>query len=86
MASAGKKHLHLTLASPPPATLPKTLQKLGAIWQDGRLSISYDPDQTTALELLTEVEKENFDVRDISTVEPDLEEVFISLTQKPIGL
>ena len=86
MASAGKKHLHLTLASTPPATLPKTLQKLGAIWQNDRLSISYDPAQTTALALLAEVEKENFDVRDISTVEPDLEEVFINLTQKPIGL
>ena len=43
MASAGKKHLHLTLASPPPARLPKTLQKLGAVWQGGRLSISFDP-------------------------------------------
>jgi hypothetical protein len=35
---------------------------------------------------LAEVEKANFDVRDISTVEPDLEEVFISLTRKPIDL
>lgn len=86
MASAGKKHLHLTLTSAPPATLPKALQKLGAIWQDGRLSISYDPAETTALVLLAEVEKANFDVQEISTVEPDLEEVFLSLTQKPIGL
>jgi hypothetical protein len=30
---------------------------------------------------LAEVQKANFDVRDISTAEPDLEDVFISLTQ-----
>ena len=86
MASAGKKHLHLTLASTPSATLPKRLQELGAVWQDGRLSISYNPAETTALALLAEVEKAKFDVRDISTAEPDLEEVFLSLTRKPIGL
>ncbi len=86
MASAGKKHLHLTLAGPPPVTLPMRLQKLGAIWQDGRLSISFDPAKTTALALLAEVEKAKFEVRDISTVEPDLEEVFISLTQKSISV
>ena len=81
MASAGKKHLHLTLTSPPPARLPKRLQKLGAVWQDGRLSISFDPDKTTTLALLAEVQKANFDIRDISTAESDLEDVFISLTQ-----
>ena len=81
MASAGKKHLHLTLASPPPAPLPKRLQTLGAVWQDGRISISFDPAKTPTLALLAEVQKANFDVRDISTAEPDLEDVFISLTQ-----
>jgi ABC-2 type transport system ATP-binding protein len=86
MSTAGKKQLHVMIAGPPPSSLPKPLQKLGAIWQDGRLSISFDPTKTTALALLAEVEKANFDVRDISTVEPDLEEVFISLTRKPIDL
>ena len=81
IASAGKKHLHLTLVSPPPLPLPKTLQQLGAVWRDGRLSISFDPVKTTTLALLAEVQKANFEVRDISTVEPDLEDVFISLTQ-----
>ena len=86
MSTAGKKQLHLMVAGPPPPSLPTALQKLGAIWQDGRLSISFDPKKTTALAMLAEVEKANFDVRDISTVEPDLEEVFISLTQKPVNL
>ena len=81
VASAGKKHLHLTLANQPPARLPKTLQKLGAVWQNGRLSISFDPAKTTALALLAEVQKANFVVQDISTTEPDLEDVFISLTR-----
>ncbi len=81
MASAGKKHLHLTLGSMPPARLPKPLKKLGAVWQDGRLSISFDPTKTTTVALLAEVQKANLDVQDISTTEPDLEDVFISLTQ-----
>ena len=81
IASAGKKHLHLTLTRPPPDRLPKRLQELGAVWQDGRLSISFDPDKTTTLALLSEVQKANLDIRDISTAEPDLEDVFISLTK-----
>ena len=86
MSSAGKKHLHLTLTCPPPTRLPKTLQKLGATWQDGRLSISFDPAKTTTMMLLAEVQKANFDVQEISTAEPDLEEVFIRLTKLPICL
>jgi ABC-2 type transport system ATP-binding protein len=81
MASAGTKHLHLSLASPPPTPLPKALQKLGAVWQDGRLSISFDPAKTTSLALLAEVQKAKCEVRDISTAESDLEEVFLSLTK-----
>jgi hypothetical protein len=75
------KHLHLSLASPPPTPLPKALQKLGAVWQDGRLSISFDPAKTTSLALLAEVQKAKCEVRDISTAESDLEEVFLSLTK-----
>lgn len=81
MASAGKKHLHLTLARPPAARLPAALRRLGAVWSNGRLSFSFDPTKTTTLALLAEVQKANFEVRDISTAEPDLEDVFISLTQ-----
>ena len=81
MASASKKHLHLKLANPPPAPLPKTLQNLGAVWRDGLLSISFDPSKTTTLALLSEVQKANLNVRDISTTEPDLEDVFIGLTR-----
>jgi ABC-2 type transport system ATP-binding protein len=81
MASAGTKQLHLSLASPPPTPLPKALQKLGAVWQNGRLSISFDPAKTTSLALLAEVQKAKCKVRDISTAEPDLEEVFLSLTK-----
>lgn len=81
MASAGKKQLHLCLTSHPPKELPKSLQKLGAVWKDGRLSISYDPTKTTALAILAEVKKSKCEVRDISTTETDLEEVFLRLTE-----
>jgi len=81
MASAGQKALHLTLASPPLTPLPATLTKLGAEWRDGRLTIVFDPAESTALAILAEVQKAGLEISDISTAEPDLEDVFLSLTK-----
>ena len=81
LASAATKHLHLRLSKTPPTPLPKRLKKLGAIWQNGVLSISFDPTKTSTLAVLSEVQGANFEVLDISTAEPDLEEVFLSLTK-----
>ena len=78
LASAGQKTLHLSLTTPPPLPLPDAL---GAQWRDGRLSISFDPATSNAVDILQKVRFAGFEVSDISTSEPDLEDVFLSLTK-----
>ena len=78
LASAGQKTLHLSLTTPPSLPLPDAL---GAQWRDGRLSISFDPATSNAVDILQKVRFAGFEVSDISTSEPDLEDVFLSLTK-----
>jgi ABC-2 type transport system ATP-binding protein len=65
----------------PKFPLPDALNALGAKWHDGRLSIRFDPSISTAIDLLSEVRLAGFEVNDISTSEPDLEDVFLKLTK-----
>jgi len=84
LASAGQKTLHLTLTSPPPQVLPATLKALGAHLhpqREGQLSISFDPATINAIDILQAVQATGCVVSDISTAEPDLEDVFLSLTK-----
>jgi ABC-2 type transport system ATP-binding protein len=81
LASAGQKTLHLSLTTAPPLPLPDALGTLGAQWRDGRLSISFDPATSNAVDILHKVRLAGFEVSDISTAEPDLEDVFLSLTK-----
>jgi len=84
LASAGQKTLHLTLTSPPPQVLPATLKALGAHLHPQReeqLSISFDPATINAIDILQAVQATGCVVSDISTAEPDLEDVFLSLTK-----
>jgi ABC-2 type transport system ATP-binding protein len=81
MASAGKKTLHLSLATPPPLPLPEALAALAAQWRDDRLSIRFDPATNNAVDILHKVRLAGFEVSDISTAEPDLQDVFLSLTE-----
>ena len=81
LASAGKKKLHLSLATPPPQPLPDALAALAAQWRDDRLSIRFDPATNNAVDILHKVQLAGFKVSDISTAEPDLQDVFLSLTE-----
>ena len=81
LASAGQKTLHLSLTTPPPLPLPSPLAKLGGQWRDDRLSISFDPATSNAVDILQKVRLAGIEVNDISTAEPDLEDVFLSLTK-----
>ena len=81
LASAGQKTLHLSLKTPPPLPLPDALAELGAQWRDGRLSISFDPTTSNTVDILQKVQLAGFEISDISTAEPDLEDVFLSLTK-----
>ena len=81
LAKVGQKTLHLTLKKPPTMPLPNALCKIGAQWRNNRLSIRFDPTNNNAINLLNIVKDAGLCVLDFSTTEPDLEEVFISLTK-----
>lgn len=49
---------------------------------DGRLAIPYQPSQTQVAEILGQLANAGIAVRDISTVEADLEDVFLELTYR----
>ena len=83
LASAGHKTLYVTVAGGLTMPLPPALSALDATWRDGRLAISFDPSSTDAISLIREVSAAGLDIRDISTAEPDLEDVFLRLTGIP---
>ena len=83
LASAGQKTLYLTIAGGVIMPLPPALVALGAAWRDGRLAISFDPHTTDAISLIRQVSAAGLDISDISTAEPDLEDVFLRLTGTP---
>ena len=81
LESAGYRTIHLDIGKVPEFPLPDALNKLGAKWNDGRLSIRFDPSIKTVIDLLRDVRRAGFKVHDISTSEPDLEDVFLKLTE-----
>ena len=81
MKSAGHRTIHLKLEKAPEFPLPGALNALAAKWHDGCLSIRFDPSVRTAIDLLGDVRQAGFEVHDISTSEPDLEDVFLKLTE-----
>ena len=81
LASACQRTLHLSLKTPPPLPLPTALAALGAQWRDGRLSIRFDSATSNAVDILHKVRLAGFEASDISTAEPDLQDVFLSLTK-----
>ena len=52
----------------------------GDITADGALAIQYNPAETGVMEVIDRVQKAGHEITDISTVESDLEDVFLELT------
>lgn len=70
----------------PLAALPPGLAEIGAdLKPDGRLSIAFEPSRTSAEVLLERVREAGIRVRDLSTVEADLEDIFLQLTYRRAG-
>jgi len=79
------KELLLTLTSDL-ASVPESLKRfqpelIGA----RRLRIHYKPNQTPFGVILAAVEEAGLEIADLSTVETDLEDVFLQLTRRPAG-
>ena len=80
MAGARAKELRMTLAGGAPAQVPDALAALGAQPIEGGLTVRYDPGVTHATEIIAAVAANGLTIGDVTTVEPDLEDVFLEMT------
>ena len=80
MASASRKQVHFTVTTPPALPLPDALAQMGAEWDGSRLSVNYNPKETTTAAIIGAVVAAGLAIEEVSTVEPDLEDVFLELT------
>ena len=76
------KTLTITLIEPIPE-LPPALARLGlSLAAPGRLIFRYGPSRTRLAPLFTSLQEAGFTIRDVTTEETDLEEVFLRLTRR----
>ena len=85
MASASRKDLHLGVRGTVPNPLPDTLLALGAQSSADRsgLMIRFDPHRINASEIIAAVNDAGIAVTDVTTAEPDLEDVFLEMIGDP---
>lgn len=75
------KQITFTLTEPLKA-LPTELGGLNAALAEGNLNVRYSPDQNTVGEIMERVVAAGLAIRDVSTAEPKLEDVFRQLTRR----
>ena len=80
MAGASRKQVTFTLTNPPVDPLPDALRAIGASWDGDRLSVQYNPQETTTAAIISLVAGAGLAIEEVSTEEPDLEDVFLELT------
>ena len=87
MTSASRKDLHLGVHGTVPNPLPDTLLALGAQSSADRngLMIRFDPHRINAAEIIAAVNDAGIAVTDVTTAEPDLEDVFLEMIGDPAG-
>lgn len=67
----------------PARTLPTALEGMKAeLRADGSIAVQYNPAETSAMNILGALNAGGMEIADISTVESDLEDVFLQLTSK----
>jgi ABC-2 type transport system ATP-binding protein len=80
MGGARAKELRMTIDGGAPARMPAPLAALGAQPVEGGILVRYDPAQTGAAEIITAVAAAGLQIGDVTTVEADLEDVFLEMT------
>jgi ABC-2 type transport system ATP-binding protein len=86
MATASRKELHLGVRGTIPDPLPDELVQLGAYLAGGTgsgpngLVIRFDPNKMNAAQIIAIVNATGITVDDVTTAEPDLEDVFLEMT------
>lgn len=88
MATASRKEIHLGVRGTIPDPLPDELVQLGANLTGGSgtggntngLVIRFDPNKMNAAQIIAIVNATGITVDDVTTAEPDLEDVFLEMT------
>ena len=80
MAGARAKEVRLTLAGGTPDDLPAALAALGARPAEGGIAVRYDPSASSVGAIIAAVAAAGLEITDVTTDEPDLEEVFLEMT------
>jgi ABC-2 type transport system ATP-binding protein len=80
MAGARAKEVRLTLAGGTPDDLPAALAALGARPAEGGIAVRYDPSASSVGAIIAAVAAAGLEITDVTTDEPDLEEVFLKMT------
>jgi ABC-2 type transport system ATP-binding protein len=82
MQTTSYKELHLTLPDGPPAALPPEIAELKPQMTGNQMLLRFDPAQLPAGQIVAALGGAGIRIGDIRTEEPDLEEVFLTLTRE----
>lgn len=81
MSVMDEKQLVVTAAQPL-TQVPECLKNLRAEIRDGHLAITYKPSEAALSEMLGRIQAAHIEIKDITTEQPDLEDVFRHLTRR----
>ena len=79
MAGARAKEVRLTLAGGTPDDLPAALAALGARPAEGGIAVRYNSSASSVGAIIAAVAAAGLEITDVTTDEPDLEEVFLEM-------
>ncbi len=80
LKSAAQKDLSVQLPDGWPDPLPDDLAKLKPVRTETGLKVRFNPNETTAGNILAQLSRYNLTIGDVSTDEPDLEDIFLQMT------
>ena len=80
LKSAAQKDLSVQLPGGWPNSLPDDLARLNPMRTETGLKIRFNPNETTAGNILAQLSRHNLMIGDVSTDEPDLEDIFLQMT------
>jgi len=82
LKSAAQKDLSVQLLNGWPDPLPEDLATFNPLRTETGLKIRFNPNDTTAGDILAQLHRHNIIIGDVRTDEPDLEDIFLQLTSK----
>tara|TARA_A100001015_G_scaffold162133_1_gene180217 strand:+ start:5475 stop:6479 length:1005 start_codon:yes stop_codon:yes gene_type:complete len=82
LSSTGRKDVTIALPSGAPACWPDKLAALSTEVKEGQVIFSFDPRILSVGDILTCLIQNKIEIGDVSTGEPDLEDIFLEMTGK----